>query len=258
LSGPQWSLVTHSEAARIQKIAKAGIPLREYVSNRLYRGITTGLNEAFVVDGPTREELIGADPSSEELIRPYTGGKGIGRWCIEPNDRWLIVTEIGVDMKRYPAIFKHLRQWREKLEKRQDQGNHWWELRPCTYYALFGKPKIVSTKVSIRPTFALDRVGHYLGNTAYFFPVSRDAYFLLGILNSRVFHTYAAKVFVEKQNGWWEVQPQGLEAFPIPVVVAAAMTEVEDLVKKCLDAKGEGCEAWEREIDERVAGLYGL
>ncbi len=29
-------------------------------------------------------------------------------------------------------------------------------------------------------------------------------------------------------------------------------------VKKCLDARGENCEEWEREIDERVARLYGL
>lgn len=30
------------------------------------------------------------------------------------------------------------------------------------------------------------------------------------------------------------------------------------LVQTCLDARCVGCEVWEREIDERVAGLYGL
>jgi hypothetical protein len=29
-------------------------------------------------------------------------------------------------------------------------------------------------------------------------------------------------------------------------------------VQKCLDAKGVDCEQWERDIDERVAALYGL
>ena len=28
--------------------------------------------------------------------------------------------------------------------------------------------------------------------------------------------------------------------------------------QKCLDAKGEGCEKWETEINHRVAKLYGL
>jgi len=30
------------------------------------------------------------------------------------------------------------------------------------------------------------------------------------------------------------------------------------LVQKCLDAKGVGCEAWEAEINARVAALYRL
>jgi hypothetical protein len=33
---------------------------------------------------------------------------------------------------------------------------------------------------------------------------------------------------------------------------------ISKLVQKCLNAKGVGCEAWEKEIDVRVAKLYGL
>jgi hypothetical protein len=33
---------------------------------------------------------------------------------------------------------------------------------------------------------------------------------------------------------------------------------ISKLVQKCLDAKGVDCEAWEKEIDDRVAALYGL
>jgi len=33
---------------------------------------------------------------------------------------------------------------------------------------------------------------------------------------------------------------------------------ISALSQKCLDAQGIGCEAWEKEIDERVAALYGL
>ena len=33
---------------------------------------------------------------------------------------------------------------------------------------------------------------------------------------------------------------------------------ISALVQKCLDAKGVGCEEWEKEINERVEGLYGL
>ena len=40
--------------------------------------------------------------------------------------------------------------------------------------------------------------------------------FILTLLNSHVFHAYARRVFVDKQGGWFEVQPKGLEEFPIP------------------------------------------
>lgn len=46
-----------------------------------------------------------------------------------------------------------------------------------------------------------------------------------------------------------------LHGFPLSDSDRAA---IEKLVRKCLDAKGEGCEAWEREIDGIVARLYGL
>ena len=45
---------------------------------------------------------------------------------------------------------------------------------------------------------------------------------------------------------------------PIPTVPASARNDLNDLVTKCLDAGGVGCEAFEKEIDERVAALYGL
>jgi len=39
---------------------------------------------------------------------------------------------------------------------------------------------------------------------------------------------------------------------------AADRSAIAALAQKCLDAKGVGCEASEKEIDERVAALYGL
>ncbi|MBA3389173.1 MAG: hypothetical protein M3397_05475 [Actinomycetota bacterium] len=50
-----------------------------------------------------------------------------------------------------------------------------------------------------------------------------------------------------------------MRSHPDPrTVPAAAREEISALVEKCLEAKGVGCEEFEREIDERVAALYGL
>ena len=223
----------------------------------MYRGLTTGFNQAFVISSAEREELISQDPKSAEIIRSFVAGRDVKKWSINKG-KWLIATPIGVAIERYPAVFEHLKQWQSELEQRYDKGKHWWELRACNYYAAFDEVKIVSTKVSIRPSFTLDSSGSYLGNTAYFLPAHREALYLLGLLNSNVFFTYAKEVFVEKQNGWYEVQPTGLEAFPIPEASAGERETITYLVQKCLDAKGVGCEEWEAELDWRVAALYGL
>jgi len=42
-----------------------------------------------------------------------------------------------VFQKTYPAVYAHLNQFRAALIKRQDQGEHWWELRSCAYWDTF-------------------------------------------------------------------------------------------------------------------------
>ena len=52
-----WSVESGRTNALSNKLRNAGEPLGEYIRGRFYRGITTGLNEAFVVDGMTRDKL---------------------------------------------------------------------------------------------------------------------------------------------------------------------------------------------------------
>jgi hypothetical protein len=49
-----------------------------------------------------------------------------------------------------------------------------------------------------------------------------------------------------------------LQNTPIPDASASDRKAIGTLAQKCLDAAGVGCEAWEKEIDERVSALYGL
>lgn len=52
------------------KIEAVGTPLKDWDIN-IYRGILTGYNEAFIIDGKKKEELIAEDPKSAEIIRPF-------------------------------------------------------------------------------------------------------------------------------------------------------------------------------------------
>jgi hypothetical protein len=279
LTADGWRLDTPETLRLMEKLHRAGKPLRDFSGARVARGLTTGLNEAFVVDLATRDRLIREHKSSAELLKPYIRGKDIDRWRAQFAEQFVVKIESSENKahpwsgksereaerlfaKAYPAIYSHFQNLRTSLIKRDDQGKYFWEMRSCTYWLEFEKPKIISTKISIRPTFALDEEKHYLGNTAYFFPAVAAGYFLLGLLNSSVFFAYAKKTFAEKQGGWFEIQPAGFEAFPVPDVTEADRAELSKLVEQVLAAKRRRDEATaqglEREIDAHVFRMYAL
>jgi hypothetical protein len=187
-----WHLASAEIADRLTKMRRTGTTLGEYVHGKIYRGVLTGFNEAFVVDGEKRAELIAADPSCAEIIKPLAVGKDLKRWRVETRDKWLIVTKIGIAIKNYPAIFKHLKQFQRPLEVRQDQGDHWWKLRACGYYDEFDVPKIVYPVIAERPTFALDARQSFVNDKCYM--ISTDDRFLLAVLNSSHFWAFVQGV----------------------------------------------------------------
>ncbi len=78
-----WNLERPAVLALMEKLRKTRKPLVEYVQGKFYYGIKTGLNEAFVIDAPTRAKLIAEDPESEELIKPWLRGRDIKKWKAE-------------------------------------------------------------------------------------------------------------------------------------------------------------------------------
>jgi len=257
LAGEDWTLADADVAKRIQIMTAGGTTLGEYVRGQIYYGIKTGYNKAFVIDGRKRAELIAADPKSAEIIKPLVVGRDIARWRVNYQDRWLIVTEIGVDIARYPAIFAHLSQWQPQLEKRWDKGNHWWELRACAYYNAFEAPKIVFPDIAKEPRFAIDTSRSFTGDTTALIP-TEDLY-LLGVLNSQVALHLMDQISPTIRGGFYRYKPQYVRQIPIAHPSPSDRTAIEGLVEKIL-AQPQGAEIseLEAEIDARVARLYGL
>lgn len=256
ITGANWTLTDATSANCLRKMEAAGIPLSQYVKGQIYWGVKTGFNKAFYIDGMKRDELIAQDPKSATIIKPLAVGDDVRKWRIESRDRWIIVTKIGVDIRRYPAIFSHLRQWQPELEKRCDQGNYWWELRTCTYYSAFEQPKIIYPEIAKESRFTIDSKGLFPNNKAFIIPVN-DLY-LLGVLNSAHIWEYLKSLCSELLGKSLELRSIYMSKIPIPNASISQREAISNLVKKCIYAKGINCEEWEREIDERVAILYGL
>ena len=269
-AGANWTLTDSTTADILRKMEKAGTPLGEYVGHKIYRGILTGFNTAFVINGDKRRELIAADPKSSEIIKPLVAGKDVRRWSIVDRGRWLIFTRHGIDIDAYPAIKEHLASYREQLDPRpfdwpsnkkwngRKSGSYkWYEIQDnIAYYREFEKPKIIYPEVAESTRFAVDNSGFFALKTCYIIPVY-DLY-LLGILNSSSFLTYQQERQNTVRGGYLMNSTIYLEVTPIPDASDSDKALISGLVQKCLDAQGAGCEEWEREIDERVAALYGL
>ena len=206
-----WSLTDEVSQNLLNKLRSKGVPLGEYVDGKIYYGIKTGLNEAFVIDADTKARLIAEDEKSAELIKPFLAGRDIKRYESPNAEKFLILMPKGwtrTQMNKaetrplgsvsntaeentrahawvsacFPAIFNHLEPFAKAAEKRCDKGEFWWELRACDYYGEFEKPKFMLPDISLRGNLNFDDTNFYCVNTAYIIP-STDKY-LLGLLNS--------------------------------------------------------------------------
>jgi len=118
-SGDSWTILSPIEQSIKRKIEAVGVPLKEW-GITIYRGVLTGYNEAFIIDGNKRNELIAADQKSDEIIRPILRGRDIKRYGYEFADQWLIATfpSRNYDIERYPAVKNHLLSFGiERLEQ---------------------------------------------------------------------------------------------------------------------------------------------
>ena len=275
LASTGFTLVTSDAQRILDQMNEAGTPLREYVGSKIYYGIKTGFNKAFLIDKNTRKALIAGDPASAEIIKPFVIGDDVRKYQINYRNRFIILTKIGVDIENYPLIFKHLKQYQPQLEKRCDKGNHWWELRACVYYSEFEKPKIVWPEIAKESRFAFDKSSYYFKNSCFILPVN-DLY-LLGILNSKSVWEFLMRICSvlgdPDKKGRLTQRAIYIEKIPIPSASSNDSKQIKDLVKTILNLKQEYTEVFtlkqkndiedkitecEREIDRIVNRLYGL
>lgn len=73
---------------------------------QIYYGIKTGYNEAFIIDGKTKDELIVKDPKSAEILKPLLRGRDVKKYHYDFEDLWLIATfpSLNLEIENYPAI----------------------------------------------------------------------------------------------------------------------------------------------------------
>jgi adenine-specific DNA-methyltransferase len=206
-----WQFIPRSSGKILARLRSSPLTVRDFVVDTVYRGITTGYNDAFEIDEAERLALIKGDASSNELIKPLLKGKDLSRWTAPAASRWIIFARRGTRLADYPAIARHLSRFRDRLEPkpkdwvgawsgRKPGSYEWFEIQDSVaYWPIFEKKKIVSNKVTDKPNFSIDINESYLANTAYCFE-AREIEFITGVLNASTLQYVAKRVFADKEG----------------------------------------------------------
>ncbi|MGI9059001.1 MAG: Eco57I restriction-modification methylase domain-containing protein [Ktedonobacteraceae bacterium] len=281
LSDTAWNFANSHEDALLARLRSTYQPLVAYCHGQICMGIKSGLTEAFVINEQTRAEILASNPEAADIIKPFLNGRDVRRYYMEPPSIYLIYTYHGINIEKYPAVEKHLKPYKERLEKRATRQK-WYELQQPQYKFknFMDNPKIIFPDIAVSSRFALDEEGYFSSNTTYFIPLN-DLY-LLGLLNSKVGLFYFTKTCAGLEGSnetYLRFFGQYLEGFPIPLVNISNPQDksrherLEELVKGMLTLQKQlglvrsgqdkaivqrQIDAIDRQIDKLVYELYGL
>jgi hypothetical protein len=290
LNSSGWQLVDDAETRLLNKLKQNSIPLGEYVQGRIFYGIKTGLNEAFVIDQAVKDRLIAEDPRSAEVIKPFLAGRDIKRYQQPVSDKYLIFTRRGVHIDDYPAIMNYLSQFKEKLLPRPTiwKGGEWKGRKPgpymwyeiqdtVAYYDEFEKPKIIYPNILKRPEFTFDSEAWYTNQKCFI--ISVDDKYLLSLLNSNLTFFWFKKILPKLRGDFYEPSYVYLKNLPIRIInhdnknEASIYNQIIGLADNLLELNKQNqltkiesqrqqlqraIDHAERRIDELVYELYGL
>ena len=270
-----WTILSPREHRIMEKMQTIGTPLKDW-NLRIHRGITTGCNDAFIIDDATRRALIAEDPKSTEIIKPVLRGRDIQRYQAQWVGLWLIATfpSLQLDIEDYLAVKEYLLFFgKDRLEQsgktladggksRKKTQHSWFELQDATaYHEDFAKEKLIWIELVENGRFAYDDSGIY-GEATSFIMTGAHIKYLCAILNGTLIRWYLRQIAPTSGMGTLRWKKVYIETIPIPQISAAEQRPFIRLIDRILTAKRADPKAdtaaLEAEIDQLLYRLYGL
>lgn len=258
--GGEWKFVDESNSTIFQKCYHGTTTLQEITNDKIYRGLTTGLNDAFIFNLQIAKPLL--DSESKVLVKKYAKPTGIKKWGIE-DEKYFLATGFDLDIKnQYPNAYNHLLPLKDRLLIRQDKGKNWWNLRACAYYDLFESPKIIYIRTAKKHVFYFDETGHYVNDSCFLISCSKK--YLFFFLNSIIFDWFKRIKFVAygdaDEGGRVKLDYNKMITVPIKVISDLQLQWFEEKyekIKKVL-ADTSKVKDLENEVETTLFKLYQL
>jgi len=235
-----WVILSDIEQRIKAKIEAIGTPLKDWDIQINY-GIKTGFNDAFIIDGKKRAELIAQDPKSEEIIRPILRGRDIKRYGYVFADLYLLfipwhfpLHQIKPEIKgaskeaekafenQYPAIYNHLLQYKTELSNRNKAETgiryEWYALQRwgANYWEDFYSQVLAWQRITKENQFCLTEKGMViLDSMAFISRIEQYKYWLLALLNSKLIYAWVKWNVHEYGDTGFRLSNQYVQEIPI-------------------------------------------
>lgn len=215
LNEDMWNFINSNSQILLNKLTENSTSLSEVVNKKIYRGLTTGKNEAFVIDEVTKDELINKNIRNAKRIKILATGKEVKRNSFNFQGKYLLFTGYDDDIPNdFPDLVAYLDNYKEDLIKRYDQGLNYWNLRACAYYEEMQKPKIIYPRINNKCNFFLDVSGEVFLLDNNFF-ISTDSKAILAILNSKLIFYFLKNICTTLQGGFYDFRRDKISTIPI-------------------------------------------
>ena len=258
--GGEWKFVDVGDTSILQKFYIGAITLQDFTNDKIYRGLTTGLNDAFIFNYEIARPLLSSE--SKVLVKKYAKPTGIKKWKIE-DEKYFLATGFDLDIRNeFPAAYNHLTPLKDRLSIRQDKGKNWWNLRACAYYDLFDKPKLIYIRTAKRHAFYFDEENHYINDSCFLISSSNKYLFLY--LNSLLFDWFKRIKFVAygdaDEGGRVKLDYNKMITVPIKQIPASQLKWFEQTYEQIKKALGNAAKvkALENEVETTLFKLYQL
>jgi adenine-specific DNA-methyltransferase len=264
----QWIFQSENLWKIYKKISEYGTALSDW-DLEIYRGLLTGLNEAFLIDEETKDRLINEHKSAEKIIKPLFRGRETEKYFSKSSPSYIIATfpSLKLEIEKYPSIENHLLTFgKDRLEQsgnvgsRKKTSNKWFETQDATaYWAEFEKPKLIWKRIGSRLRFSYDESGTYtLDSTCI--ATGKYLKYLVGVLNSKLIENELNRFAPKTGTGDLIISVQALSPLQIPIPTPEQETKMNELVDAIIvqKQKGENTADNEKLIDIMVYELYHI
>ena len=282
-----WIIQSPIEKQIKEKVDKIGVPLKDW-NVKISRGILTGYNPAFIINGETRTNILNGCKTPDErtrtdaLIRPILRGKDVQRYESTFADQWALFIPwhfplhtdssiVGASEKAevefsatYPTVYSHLLMHKEKLSARNKAETgiryEWYALQRwgAKYWEDFSKQKMVWKRVGSSLRFSYDDTGMLsLDSTCII--TGDNIKFLVALFNSKM-GRYLLKDSPKTGVGDLIISVQALEPIPVPLLSEDEQKPIIEKLDAIIKLKGQnkGYEMLVDELDETMFNIYQI